>query len=305
MIHIISNSNLENIKSTANEILVLLKSKKIFLSSKYNDDIKLKASNSLLEITRAFSETSRFNSITSEDNSARIELQKLTETLSELLLNKTKFMTHKLKDYSKEIKPKLCRELISDLEDLFIFAEINRDDIDHVYATLGKITPKKFSANDLKEDGKEIYRAIRSAIKDKAEVIKSNSIAHYINMVNLIDPDDTIKTPKEFVKIGRDKISDMSTLRLCLAYKFKVDLFSDLINHEFETLLTVASNQICGHNANQGENPEIKVNDVQLGGKGFDIHMSIDGIRIHARAVPVNGYFVLFHYRYIIKSYKD
>jgi hypothetical protein len=303
MFNIISSTNLENINFTANEILKLIKAKKFFFTSKYDsEDIRVKASSSLIELSRSLKEDNQFTKLTSSCENDISILNSLTTQLSNLLLNRMQFMTHKLKDYSLDIKIKLCRELVSELEDLFVFGDITRDDINHVYETLSKPVPKKFSGNDLKEDGKDIYRAIRSEIKDKAELIKANSIQHYIKMVNLIDPEDTITSKKEFFKMGRRKLSDFNTLRLCLAYKFNSDFFHKLINDEFDLLLTVASNQISHYNPSSNENPEIIVRKVKIGGKGFDILMTIDGNTINARAIPVQGDYVRFHYRYIITN---
>lgn len=118
MLNLISNNNLSEIKKNATQILALIKSKKFFISGSYSADVRVKASTTLLDISRAFKTDYCFNSITSEENLN--ELQSLIESLSSLLEDKTKFMTHKLKDYSLEIKPKLCRELISDLEDFYV-----------------------------------------------------------------------------------------------------------------------------------------------------------------------------------------
>lgn len=300
MINIISKSNIENINLVSNELLKLVKAKKFFFTSQYRDDVRVKGSNTLIELHRAFSSGYRFSDLKSDVQVDFDELKSLVSKMNDLLLNKTKFTTFKLKDYSLDIKPKLCRELVSDLEDLFILGEITRADIDDVYASLSKSTPKKYSSNDLRNESRKIYSSIRSAINEESQEIKTRSVEHYINMVNLIDPNNEFNTKKEFILAGKRKISDMSSLRLCLAYKFDNDLFHKLINDEFELLLTIASNQISSHCSIKTENPDIDVKRVSLGGKGFDIYMTIDGVSINARAIPVNGYFVRFHYRYII-----
>jgi hypothetical protein len=297
MLNLISDNNLSQINNIALDIIALVKSKKIFLSSKYNDDLRIKASTTLLEITRSFNPEYRCSFINQNEDSDA--LKSLVNSLSSLLENKTKFLTHKLKDYSLDIKVKICRELVSDLEDLYILGQINRTDIDHVYNSLNKPVPKKFSVNDLQDDSVKIYSVLRTEIKEQAQEIKANSIQHYIDMTNRIDPESLFNTPKEFYKAGSSKISDFNTLRLCIAYKFDNDKFYELINNEFDTLLTVAANQISSH-CHNNQSDDINVKEVTLGAKGFDILMNVGEQRIYARAIPVNGYFVRFHYRYII-----
>jgi hypothetical protein len=299
MIKLISKTNIEQINIISGEILALIKAKKFYFERKYSGDVKLNAAASLLELYRAI-QGDRFNKLASTNPADVDQLILLVLALGDLLLNKNKFMTFRLKDYSAEIKPKLCRELVSDLEDLYIMANIDRADIDDVYLSMSKPTPKKYAANDLTTEGEEVYRAISRAIKDKAQTIKDNSITHYIAMVNLIDPNDEIKTSKEFITVGRRKISDMGALKLCLACKFKSDKFIDLINDDFENLINIAANKITDHCNNGNKSPAISVADVRLGAKGFDIAMHFDSKHINARAIPVNGHFIRFHYRYII-----
>lgn len=300
MIKIISVNNIKEINVVASEILLLIKARKFYFSGKYNDDEKVKGSNSFIELSRSINPEYKFKQLTCGNNEDATDLILLVNKLSELLTNKSKFMTFKLKDYSNDIKPKLCRELISELEDLYILGDIDRSDINEVYSTLGKLPPKKFTSNDLNKKGEDVYRAIWNAIQDNAQEIKTNSITHYVEMVNLIDPNDEMISQKEFLIAGRKKLSDLGTLRLCLACKFSSNLFIDLINTEFENLINAAANKITEHYQSDNETPDINIRRINLGGKGFDIIMSIDSKIINARAVPVNGCFVRFHYRYII-----
>lgn len=299
MIKLISQSNIVKINTLSGEIIALIKAKKFYFEREYSGDVKINGATSLLEIFRAI-EGHRFNKLASNNAADVDQLSLLVLALADLMAKKTKFMTFRLKDYSAEIKPKLCRELVSDLEDLYIMAKIDRADIDDVYLSMNKPVPKKYAKNDLNIQGQEVCRAISREIKDKAQKIKDNSITHYIKMVNLIDPDDEIKSAKEFITIGRRKISDMDALKLCLACKFKSDKFLDLINDDFESCINIAANKITDHCNSRSENPDVSVNHIRLGAKGFDIKMTIDGRHINARAIPVQGYFIRFHYRYII-----
>lgn len=303
MINIISKENLKNIQDITLEIMGLIKANKFFFSCEYNSDQRVKPSSSLLEIYRALpSKNHRFTTITTAENENIQTLETLVINLYGLLLNKTQFATHKLKDYSLDIEPKLCRELVSELEDLFILNEISFTDIEHVYNKLGKNLPKKFSKNVLDLNGEKVYSAIRKEIRESAQEIKANSITHYENMVNRIDPENEIKTAKEFIKIGRKKISDMDSLRLCIAYKFHNEKFYELIDDEFNNIVSFTASRISSHYAfcNDNEQTGVEVRSIHVGGKGFDIVMDANNILINARAVTVQGPYVRFHYRYII-----
>jgi hypothetical protein len=302
MINLISNENIANINTVASSILALLKAKKFFFTSEYNDDSRIKASNSLLELSRAFSEDHihRMNSVKASTNEERAELEALTATLCDLLENKMRYTCQKIKDYSGDIKPKLCRELVSYLEDMLIMGEINLSDIEDVYAAINKPVPKKYKKETLSVEGYEVYRAIRSAINDNAQEIKANSVEHYIDMVNRIDPNDDIDNKKAFLKACWKKLSDPTTIMLCMASKFSSEKFQDMINEAFDNLVLVAASKITDHYRGTNEKPLVDVRSIEIGGKGFDLVIRLDNQLINARAIPVEGYFVRFHYRYII-----
>jgi hypothetical protein len=300
MLKIISSDNLQQINSVSTELLNLIKKNKFFFIGTYSELVRIKGSDMLIEITRALAPDYRFKSLETANENDLKALTILVNQLNELLLNKMKFTTCKLKDYTLDIKVKLCRELVSDLEDLFILGEINRSDIDDVYKTLSKPVPKKYSSNDLTDESRKIYTLIKSSIKDEAQEIKANSINHYAKMVDLIDPNYELITKKSFFLAGKKMISDIFSLRLCMFYKFDNDSFHKLINDEFDLLIKIAANNISNHCSTTNENSNIEVKDIRIGAKGFDIYITIDGQSLHARAIPVQGYFVRFHYRYII-----
>lgn len=299
MIHIISTDNIKNINIVALNIVNILKSEKFFFYYSGSSDVRVTASCSLIELSRALDSNEKYSQIKSEKEENISKLKSLVQELCELLLNKSKFLCQKLKNYTLDIKPFLCKELISDLEDLFIVGKISMDDISNVYKTLSKPIPKKF-CDDCLDDADNVYQAIKFEILNEAEEIKRNSIYHYIKMVKLIDPENKIQDKLEFLKIGKRKVSDMMTLKLCYYYKFNNEQFYDLINFEFDKLIKRAANQINSHYIGTETNPKIVIKNIFFGAKGFDIYMTIGDQHINARAIPVNGCFVRFHYRYII-----
>lgn len=300
MINVISDSNINAINNTALDIVSFLKKNKLFFSSQYDDDVRIKPSDCLFQITRTIDGSDRFLTVTSENNENVAALKQLVDNLDNLLGNKQKFRIFKIKDYSLEtIKVKICRELVSQLEDLYILNEINQEDINLVYSILGKPVPKKFSANQMFDNSKEVFYAIRNAMTEQAEEIKANSIDYYVSMSNRIDPNNEFNTPQEFIKAGKRNISDMSTLRICYIYKFENDKFYSIINEEFDTMLAVAANNIT-MKYKKTNKPEVTVHSLTVGAKGFDLKISLDNEYFNARAIPVEGYFVRFHFRYII-----
>lgn len=299
MINIIEHENIESINNVSNEIVSLLKSNKVYFTSDYNGSVRIKPSDCLFQVTRTIDGNDKFTKITAENNDILDNLKSLVNSLDLLIENVNCFRAFKIKDYSLQtIKVKLCRELVSKLEDMYVLGDVNRKDIDHVYETLGKSTPKKFASNDILEGNKELYYAIRNSMKDKAEDIKNNSITHYIKMTQRIDPNNEFNNPKDFINAGKKYISDINTLRLCYIYKFRNDDFFNLINDEFDIMIGVAANNISAKN--NGSHNNIKVISLNIGAKGFDIKISIDDNYFNARAIPVEGSFVRFHYRYII-----
>lgn len=300
MINIISKESLEKINQSALEILSFIKTNKIFITSKYSSDERIKGSTPLFRIIRAASGDDRFNEISSSSEETTAVFLDIIKNLANLLENTSYFQTHKLKDYSLDIKPKLCRELISKLEDMFIFGEITDVDIKDVYETLGKQIPKKFAQTQLDEIGQKIYSAIRIDIEQKAEDIKAKTITHYMDMVNRIDPDDSINKPLDFVNIGKKKISDMNSLRLCLSCKFENDKFRELVDQEFSNMVIFAASRIADKCPTNNDDIFVDVKNIFIGGKGFDISIDVNGKALSARAIPVEGSYVRFHYRYII-----
>ena len=304
MIKLISTENIKAIEVTAVKIVELIKAKKFYFTSEYNDDARVKGSDSLVSLFRAFSQHPhhRMNGLGADKLIDSKKLEVLVSKLSKLLDGKVANTCHKIKDYTKGeiIKPKLCRELISDLEDLLIIGDISLIDIDDVYATIKKPTPKKFKGDVLSDGSQDVYRAIKHSIKDKGQEIKANSMQHYMDMVKRIDPNDEIKDRALFLKACRSKMSDINAMALCMVCKFSSDKFQSMINESFDSMVITAACRITDHYRGDSKKPVIEVRSMRIGAKGFNIVIWLDNQTINARAVPVNGYFVRFHYRYII-----
>jgi|GEM_PF-5616743 len=298
MIKVISKKNIEKVNAVSSEILALLKAKKFFFTSEYNADERIKASCDLFYLNDAI-EGSRFQSVNTECADDLKKLKLLTVKLFALLSNQRKFTLAKIKDYAADIKPRLCRELVGDLEDLYILGEITMTDIKGVYDTLNKPLPKKYNKPEMSSAAKVIYSAINKAIKEDAQTIRINSIAHYNKMVSLIDPDGEFKTVKKFFYAGRKKIADMGALRLCIACKFDNEKFLKLIDENFAECVNYAASKVADYHR-EDKKPAVKVNSTSVGGKGFDVRLELDGRAMYVRAIPVEGYYVRFHYRYII-----
>ena len=301
---IITEESIKEINNTANEIMELIKAKKFFLVSRIgcNKDQRIKASNDLFIIMDAFEKAeNRYQTVGAENTADLDALKILIDKIVNLLKNVRSLTTYKIKDYSMDIKPKLCRALISKIEYAFIIGEIDNSTIKDIYATLNKDVPKKFAKEELNETGSLIFKEVKKAIADKADSIKAASIVHYTKMVELIEDGQEITSPSEFIIAGRKKISDMNTLRLCLFAKFKNEDFRDLIDQDFESLVSFASYKISEKSI-ESDTPNVDVLDIHVGGKGFDIIIDVNNKRLNARAIPVQGVFVRFHYRYIITS---
>lgn len=294
-----SPTNVANIKSTSAELLALLKGKKLFFKSEYRGEQRIKGSETFLIIWRALN-NDRFTSVTSSDEDALTQLNTLTNKMTHLLVNNTALMALKVSDYTKDVTPRLSRETIPYLDNLYMEGEINLDDINTIYQNMGKPTPKKFSRIELDNDSQAIYSALSANIAETAQSIKANMIAHYETMVKRIDPHNTIDSAKEFIKKGLRDVSDINTVRLCVTYKFDNARFMDMLHHEFEVMIMVASSKISDHSPKSEGKPNITINSVDIGGKGFDVSARVNGKSLYARAITAEGPFVRFHYRYII-----
>ena len=91
----------------------------------------------------------------------------------------------------------------------------------------------------------------------------------------------------------------MGALRLCIACKFNNEKFLKLINENFIECVNYAATKVADYHRTD-KKPVVEVNSTTVGGKGFDLRLTLNARLMHVRAIPVNGYYVRFHYRYII-----
>ena len=302
VLSIISNESITNIKAAAGEIERCLKENK-FINSSFSRNVRLNKSEELFVVNRMLSSDEECYSIIAPTDDSLIKLTELVKTLNQLLQTDftARFDLFKIKDYASDIvKVKLCRELVSSLEDLYILGVIKMSDVKDVYETLKKPLPKKYAKPEMTSSAeKVVYSAIKNAIKEDAEHIKTNSIIHYKEMVSLIDPNDEFKNTKDFFSAGRKKISDIEALKLCIACKFDYENFLKLIDDNFVNCVSYAASKVADQHRGD-EKPVIKVNSTKVGGKGFDVSLELDSRSLYVRAIPVKGFYVRFHYRYII-----
>jgi hypothetical protein len=294
MIKVIQEKHITKIVSAADALLAHLKQNETFISSS-NREERIGTTTDLFRITRLIKGNDRFQSIKSP---ALATFKKLTNNLTKTLSSDGLFQLFKLADYTKPdiIKVKICRELISELDNLYVLGQITDKDIKEVYSILDKPVPKRFNIVVLNSTGKKLSVAISKAIKPEAEYIKQNTIKYYADLANLIGQNCSAE---EFIKLAFKKLSDLSAIRLCFAYKFRQEHFNKIINEEFNNLITYTSFKIA-ERCVDAEPKKVKVTGLDLGAKGFDISITVNEQNLYARAIPVEGCYTRFHYRYII-----
>lgn len=298
LINVISTQNIADINAKSLELAALLKAKKLFFTSDCNGDRRIKGSDCLLFIHRAFNDD-RFTTITGESEEAITLLNTMVDDLAFLLANKSALMGLKVSDYTKDPLPRLCREITPYLDDMYIQGVITLDDINDLYAKMGKSVPKKFSRVDLDNKGHAVYGKLSAEIAENAQEIKARMISHYEEMVARIDPDNSITDMKAFIKAGKKVLSCIHTLSALLAFKFDNERFLSAIHREFEMMIMAAASKIADH-APESDNTDVTIHSVNMGGKGFDVRATVNGKSLYARAITAEGPYVRFHYRYII-----
>ncbi len=301
MIKLIQPAKIEKITKVAAEILEYLKANKIVIKNTYAKEERISGGVELYRVTRFIDGNDRFYAIEAATKKAFNGFAKLIKKLVGLLSKHGLYQTHKLKDYASAdvIQVKLCRDLVSELDDLYMLGEINLADIKEVYSILGKSVPKRFKLMPITDASKKITGAISVAIRGSAEHIKHSAITHYEELVKKIDPADTAQTPKEFLTLALRRLSDIDAVRMCITCKFDRAAFEKMVTKEFEGTITYSAVRISEHCCIT-DAPKVKVNNIHVGAKGFDISITVNDQTLFARAIPVEGYFVRFHYRYII-----
>lgn len=287
MINLIKPESIESISQAAKDLMSHLKANKI--QACYG---RATASSELYQFEYWIA-----RDLLKGDAAAVDKLKELVSKLSEL----AHFTLYKISDYSKPdvLIKKLSRDLVSSLENMYVLGEVSQSDIEQVYSNIGKPAPKKYKFFEVKGASKYVYSAISGEIRKESESIKLATISHYKELVARLDPENEAATPKDFLNLASAKLSDLDAIRICLAYKFQPDSFDKIIDDAFESSIAFAAVRIIDH-CSASESPEVIIHNIHVGGKGFDVSLSVDGKQLHARAIPVEGCYVRFHYRYII-----
>lgn len=299
MINLIKPDNLQAINEAANAIVSHLKTNKIYFVRR-DSEYRALASQELYNFTRAIAKE-KFCDTLKGDDKALAELNELVSNLTALLGERRDFRVYKLSDYSKPdvLLKKMSRDIASYLADLYVMGEVTQADIEQVYANIGKPVAKKFKFISLKGESKKLYSLLSQEIRGESAEIKAATTKHYEAMVSKIDPSNSAQTPKEFLELAFKKLSDIDASRMCMALRFDEDKFQEMIEYSFEMNIAYAAIRIIEH-CDISDSPSISVNSVKVGGKGFDVSVNVGGKTLNARAIPVEGFFVRFHYRYII-----
>jgi hypothetical protein len=95
-------------------------------------------------------------------------------------------------------------------------------------------------------------------------------------------------------------VKDLNTAAMVAMYVYDNDRFLAMIEESYQYLVSFTSGRIAEHVRATNENPSIEVLSLSLGGKGFNVNLKVEGQYLEARAIPVEGAFVSFHYRYLV-----
>lgn len=307
MITLISDNNLSNINKVAQNLITLIKKEKFFFTSKFQGKSRVKITDEAFRVNRALNgEDTHFEAIDAPNTDLLTELKTLmVELYSYIEEGRNGYQGYKLKEYADtdKVKVKLCRDLVSELEDRYVNAEVTLSDIKYVYNYLNKPMPKKYiKVGKSNKVSKDIFNAISAAIAPKAQQFKDELIEHYANMVHKIDPQQSIANTKEFVKAARMKIADIHVVRICTLYRFDKAVFNKAVDEHYDNQLRLTASRVAEYASTSSENPRVEINHISPSSKGFDVSLLVDGQQISARAISVIGAFVSFHYRYIVHA---
>lgn len=284
--NVVSPPNLVTIREAGQELLDFVKKNKVFTTSEFRGDVRIKSSDCLLVVYRALN-GDRFDSITGDKTPI---FAALVERLSSLLGDNTAMMTMNIGQYAKDITPRLARETVCHLDSLYVMGQIDINTISYIYECMNKPVPRKF---DKVDDSNIVYASLSVAIADESHKIKADMVVHYSDMVARVGD---IDNKKEFAKKALT-LMDMQTAAMCVAFRFDDERFMSHVNDAFDMMVRAASSKIADA---APEGPDVVINSVKVGNKGFDVNATVNGKNLYARAIPVEGCFVRFHYRYII-----
>lgn len=301
IVKLLSNENIETLSTLSTEVIQIIKKNKMYLkaASEFSIPRRVMQGESLIQLYRAFTINADFGRDVIEESEASNKVKVLIFKMAECLEGDNLFKYHTFKEFAKGAEVKLSRDCVPHLELAFINSEIDIEFIKNFYEVLGKPIPRKFAGSIVNLDPKfvKLLADIKSKVTVESSDIKIRLMEHYKNMVIKIDPENEFKTRKEFIDEGKRKISNMYTLRLCLAYKFKNETFMNLVDEDFNMLINVAASRIIDH---VSFDSNVEILDLRIGNKGFDIKFETEKAIYRARAITAEGPFVRFHYRFII-----
>lgn len=279
------------------EIIQLCKTNKIFITHNYSEkDDRVRGVTQILEVMEAFG--SKEHTFFKEQEGVD-SLKPLIHEMSELLENRRIFQFAKIKDFLKDQRKLFAREIVPHLELEFILTRVSLKEIKEIYSILDRKIPRKFLNDCINTNEQDlIFAQLKSGLADKSEHIKTATNEHYINTFKRIDPNNENYSEKTFVEVLKTKISDLSTIRMLFAYKFDRELYNKMIDESMDFAIITAAIKISSFLPEKSQ--EIEIKETSVGSKGLDVLFEHNGIRRYARAIPVEGYFVSFHYRWII-----
>ena len=297
---LLSESNFSSLKLVSTKLFNFLKSNKIMMVSTTDSEYKYRINPSidLLDIQRSLEKARNYQFVQC-DELLMIELKSLVKEMCEMLEDRSSLMCSTIKQYSLGAEKRICRECISYLENSYILGEIEFSLIEKVYSIIDKPLPKKFASLNMEctPENMKVYASIQQQMDEQTVELRTNTIQHYKKMVDFIDSIEETKNIESFMKVARTKLSDISAIRMCIDYKFNYERFLSFVSTEVDNMIITSANRIVNH---IGAENEILIKETTLGNKGFDVWFKSESRNYNARAIPVNGTFVRFHYRYII-----
>lgn len=290
-------SNLPRVKELSNLALLAIKKEKPVLKTTHdNRSFKVKGSDIILDsivgesIYVFANDCPEFVGIVNE-------IAELFDNSRYVLMNSFRIMS------GDKAEMKIARNLLPKVELEYLSLQMSMEDVINIYKMANTSLPPKYKREDVQfTEALTIRKELEIAIGDKCDSIKESTYNHYKKIVDTIDPNDEITDYIEFMNLARKSIKDNQTIYTAMMFKFRLDTFQRDIDDIYNYMLNTTTNKIYEYAKFRGvENSEnVTVKSVKVGAKGFDVLIDVDGLEIYARAIPVNGCFVRFHYRYIV-----
>ena len=298
---ITSQDNITKILKMGERLGLLIEFNKVFYESEFGKPYRVTGNDELFWLHRVLNAKDNYKCFECDNVETITEIKELVSGIYVLIDNdfsNCSININKLANLDA-IHATICRNSVSKLEMEFILGNIDRESINNIYSVLCKNVPKKYTKYDLVEHGKanELYELVKRSLPIDGCAIKNRIVEHYESMVSLIDPHNELNNHNEFLKAAMKKLCDISSIRMLLACKFKNDNFSSIVDDEFEYTINITANHMLEY---VNEESDVDICDVRVGGNGFDIYFNVDKRCFHARAIPACGYFVRYHFNYII-----